>query len=303
MSPPAILVIGASGAVGSALIDELVPDHEAGSLRLVAATRRQEAADSLRERGIEVRHLDLDDAETSGLEAIQPVFTGIDRVFLLTGYDVRMLAQSKAAVDAASAAGVSHLVHLGTSAAEDTTIAHFIWHQLVETYIERSGLGFTHVRPAAFMQFLLLSLGTPGVLPHFVGDGRLNWVDIGDIAAVAATVLRDPKPHHTHSYQLAAESASISEIADLLGEVTGQPWRYEPVKPQVFYEQMTAAGYDPVYLRCVRNYFERVSNGSLADPLDVLDTIETVVGRPATSVRQFVERYRDVFRGEPASDH
>src|SRR5438477_8623150 len=36
MSPAAVLVIGASGNVGSALIDELIPDHQAGSLRLVA---------------------------------------------------------------------------------------------------------------------------------------------------------------------------------------------------------------------------------------------------------------------------
>ncbi|WP_312629723.1 NmrA family NAD(P)-binding protein [Pseudofrankia sp. BMG5.37] len=295
MSPPAVLVIGASGAIGSALIDELVPDHQTGLLRLVAATRRQEAARPLRERGIEVRHLDLDDAETGGLDAIQSIFEGIDKVFILTGYDVRMLAQSKAAVDAANGAGVSHVVHLGVSAAEDTTVAHFIWHQLVEAYIERSGLGFTHVRPSGFMQNLRLSLGAPGVLTHFVGDGRPNWVDIGDIAAVAATVLRDPKPHHGRAYDLAAEAASITEIADLLGEVTGRPWRYEPAEPRIFYEQMVAAGYDPIYMSCVRNTFERTINGSLVDPADVYDTIETVIGRQATSLRQFLERHRDTF--------
>ena len=171
MPAPAVLVIGASGAIGSALIDELVPDHRAGRLRLVAATRREEASRSLRERGIEVRRLDLDEAETAGLAAIQEAFEGVHRVFLLTGYDVRMLAQSKAAVDAANAAGVTSLVHLGVSAAQNTTIAHFTWHQLVEAYIERSGLGFTHVRPAAFMQTLRLSLTAPGVLTHFVGTG------------------------------------------------------------------------------------------------------------------------------------
>jgi NAD(P)H dehydrogenase (quinone) len=95
MSLPTVLVIGASGTIGSKLVDELVPGHQAGLLRVVAATRRQEVASSLRERGIEVRHLDLDDAEMGGLSAVQPVFEGIDRVFLLTGYDVRMLAQPK----------------------------------------------------------------------------------------------------------------------------------------------------------------------------------------------------------------
>lgn len=168
MSLPAVLVIGASGAVGSALVDELVPDCAAGLLRLVAATRQQEVARSLRDRGAEVCHLDLNDAEMGGLGAIQPVFEGIDRVFLLTGYDVRMLAQSKAAVDAAKAVGV-------------------------------------------------------------------------------------------------------------------------------FYDQLVEAGYDPIYMRGGRNYMERIGNGSLTDPADIFDTIETVIGRPATSLRTFLETNRDAF--------
>ena len=123
----------------------------------------------------------------------------------------------------------------------------------------------------------------------------MNWVDIGDIAAVAATVLRDPPPHHGRGYDIAAEAASITEIASLLGAVTGRPWRYESANPQVFYERMVAAGYDPVYMRCVRNYFGRTSKGSLVDPADVFGTIETVIGRPATSLRRFVETHRDSF--------
>ena len=127
----------------------------------------------------------------------------------------------------------------------------------------------------------------------------MNWVDIGDIAAVAATVLRDPAPHHGRAYHLAAEAASATEIAGVLSEVTGQPWRYEPAKPQAFYEYMVAAGHDPIFMNCVRNYFERIGNGSLADPDGVFGTIETVLGREATSLRQFSERHRDVFRSGP----
>ncbi|MEV1179327.1 NmrA family NAD(P)-binding protein [Nonomuraea sp. NPDC049784] len=233
--PSTVLIIGATGAVGSALIDALVPDVRSGRLHLVAATRRPDAADGLRQRGLEVRRLDLDEAETAGLDVVRPAFKGMDRVFLLTGYDVRMLAQSKATMDAAEVEGVSHMVHLGVSAVKDTTIVHFAWHQLVEAHIERSGLGYTHLRPAAFMQNLRLSVSRPGVLTHFVGDARPNWVDVADIASVAATVLRDPAPHAGRGYDLAAESASLSDIAGLLRETTGQPWRYEAADPQVFY--------------------------------------------------------------------
>lgn len=295
MSTTKVLLIGATGAIGSALVDKLVPDQQAGRLRIVAATRRPEAASWLKQRGIEVRRLDLDEAETAGLEAVRPTFTGVDRVFLLTGYHVRMLAQSKAAVDAAKAEGATHLVHVGASATADTTIVHFAWHQLIEAYIERSGLSYTHLRPAAFMQSLRSSAQPSGVLPHFVGAARPNWVDIGDIAEVAATVLRDPSPHVGRAYDLAAEAAALSEIADLLGKVTGRPWRDEAKEPQLFYEDMVAAGADPVYMACVRNVFERTRNGSLVEPDGVFGDIETVTGRPATSIHQYLERNRELF--------
>ncbi|WP_336216111.1 NmrA family NAD(P)-binding protein [Nonomuraea sp. LPB2021202275-12-8] len=294
MSPVTVLVIGAGGAVGSALIDALLPGHRAGRPGLIAAANRPASVRALCERGIEVRTLDLDEAEAAGLGAIQQVFDGVDRTFLLTGYDVRMLAQSKAAVDAAMAADVSHLVHVGVSAAPDTTIVHFAWHQLIEAYIERSGLGYTHLHPASFMQNFRLGIEKPGVLTHFVGDARPSWVDVGDIAAVAAAVLSDPAPHDHRSYNLAAEAASLYEIADLLTEVTGRPWRYEPAEPQVFYERMTAAGADPIYMACVRNVFERTRNGSLTDP-PITDDIHHVTGRPATSLRAFFQRHRNLF--------
>jgi uncharacterized protein YbjT (DUF2867 family) len=159
MSSPVVLILGATGTIGGALVEELLPDHVAGRLKLIAAVRRPESARRFEERGIEARQLDLDAPETDGLEPLVRAMRGIDRLFLLTGYDVKMLAQSKAAVDSARAAEVSHLVHLGVHARDDTTIVHFAWHQLVEAYIEKSGLGYTHLHPSTFMQNLLANRG------------------------------------------------------------------------------------------------------------------------------------------------
>lgn len=147
------------------------------------------------------------------------------------------------------------------------------------------------------MQNLRLGVEASGILTHFVGDARPNWVDITDIAEVAATVLRDPAPHDGRAYDLAAEAASLGEITEMLSEVTGRPWRYKPAEPQVFYENMVAAGADPVYMACVRNVFERTRNGSLNEPDGVIGTIERVTGRSATSLAQFLKRNRHLFPG------
>ncbi|MEJ3653127.1 NmrA family NAD(P)-binding protein [Actinomycetes bacterium KLBMP 9759] len=301
--PPTVLVFGAAGRTGSAVIDDLMTDHEEGRIELVAAVRRPDAAAVLEARGIAVRSLDLDTAERRGLDPVIDVLSGVDRVFLLSGYDVRMLAQSKAVIDAAVATDVSHIVHLGVHAAPDSTIVHFGWHQMVESYIERTGIGYTHLHPTSFMQNLLLP-GTAdpatGVLTHFIGDAAPSWVDTDDLAAVAAEVLRDPADHQGRSYGLGTEVAAPADIAEMIGDATGNPWRYEAREPADFYAAMTANGADPVYMACVSNVFERTREGSVPDGSDVFDTVERVVGRAPITLQAFVERHITHFRPAPA---
>jgi NAD(P)H dehydrogenase (quinone) len=301
MSVPTVLVFGAGGAIGTALIEELLPDHEAGRLRLVGSARRPEALRGLCDRGVEARHLDLNDAEVQGTRPVLDVVHGADRVVLITGHHVQMLAQSKAVVDTAAAAGVSHVVHVGVSAEPDTTIVHFAWHQLVEAYIERtaerSGLGYTHLWPAAFMQNLPLSADPerPGVLTGYVGDAAPNWVDTRDIAAAAAVVLREPEKHAGNGYHLAAEAASFAEIAESLTELTGQRWQHRLAEPEEFYTNLVTAGADPVYMSCVRNVFERTRNGTLRDPGGALPVLPELLGRPARTIRDLITERRADF--------
>lgn len=113
VSTPTVFIFGATGAVGGALVNELLPDHKAGRLNLVAAVRRPEAVAALENQGLETRRIDLDRAELEGLTPVVDAMRGANRVFLLTSYDVKMLAQSKAAIDAAKVVGVSHMVHIG----------------------------------------------------------------------------------------------------------------------------------------------------------------------------------------------
>lgn len=104
---PVILILGSSGTIGKQVIKEL----EGKSVNLRITSRKQEEVDRLRSEGQDCRFLDLDDPTTFAL-----ALAGVDRVFLLTGYTVGMLTQSKTLVDAAKKAGVRHIVHVGVFA-------------------------------------------------------------------------------------------------------------------------------------------------------------------------------------------
>jgi NAD(P)H dehydrogenase (quinone) len=151
---PVVLVTGATGQIGGHLVDVLAQDP---SVDLRAAVRRPEQAEQFAAEGVRTVHLDLDD-----YDGFARALEGVDRLFLIAGCTVDMLAQGKSVVDSAKAAGVQHIVHLGTFTQSGQPMAryvgHMIWHQLLESYIEASGLGYTHLRPNVFMQSLLGAL-------------------------------------------------------------------------------------------------------------------------------------------------
>jgi|GEM_PF-118721 len=300
--PPTVLVFGASGRIGGAVVSRLLEPHPNNPQRVIAAVRRPDAAARLRAIGAEVRLIDLDSVEARGLDALLPTLDGIDRVLLLTGYHVNMMLHSKAVIDAAVASAVRQLVHVGVYARADTTIVHYGWHQMVEAYIQRCGVPFTFLQPNAFMQNLLMPVMVdpqrPGVLTHFTGRGRPSWIDTDDIADVAAEVLRNPGRHAGKVYPLATEAASMDDVAGLLTAVTGRLWSCEAKPPQEFFEAVTRFGADPVYMACVRNVLERTANGSLSEVSDVFDTVAQVCGHAPTTLRQFVEKHRSFFSPE-----
>ncbi|WP_394826948.1 NmrA family NAD(P)-binding protein [Pendulispora albinea] len=296
---PTALVLGATGGIGSALIRELHADGGPDRVKVRATFRRPEAGESLKKLGVETALLDLDGVERVPIahhEPLRAALAGVDRLFLLTGYSVDMLVQSKAVIDAAKVLGVKHIVHLGAWAKDDTTIVHLGWHQFVERYIAGLGFDFTHLRPNVFMQNILkFSLGDDGIIRQFIGDAAVSWVDTDDVALAAASVLREPEKHRGKTYPLAVEALSVAGVAAVLTDVIGKPFRYEPTSPDVWRDGAIQGGLEPLYARCVHNVFTRTAEGTLTDAADVFDDFETLTGRKPTLWRDHAAKHRDAF--------
>jgi uncharacterized protein YbjT (DUF2867 family) len=296
---PVALVIGASGRTGGAVVRELVADPGPDRLVVRAAARRPEALAALDRLGVETASLDLDGIERLPLAAhrgLRDALTGVDRLFLLTGYSVDMLVQSKAILDAARLAGIQHVVHMGALAADDTTIVHLGWHQLIERYIEAAGFQYTHIKPNVFMQNILAFGLRPGGLIHqYVGDAVLGWIDTDDVARAAATALRSPDRHRGRAYRLSVEALSVGEVANILCEATGERFRYEARSPDEWLTAALAGGMEPIYARCVHNVFVRTAEGSLPEVADVFDDFEELTGTKPIRWREHAAAHRAEF--------
>jgi len=286
-----ILITGATGQVGSRTIDRLLKEKD---VEIVAAVRSAQKAAAFQDRGIATVMLDLDDEST-----LLPALQGIHTLFVLTGYTVDMLKQSKALLDNAKKAGVEHVVHLGACGRDDTTVAHWGWHQFVERYIEWCGFSFTHLRPETFMQNLLSYGGEKtikhGVVNAFVKDARLSWVDVDDVAEVAALSLAHPEVHGGQTYRMGYDAMSFGELAELMSAIVGQPFRYEPLPPEVFLEAMRNAGAEMAYMNCVYDHWKRYAAGTIPGADDTFGNFPAITGRQPTKLADFVRRHKEEF--------
>jgi len=286
-----ILITGATGQVGSRTIDRLANETE---IEIVAAVRSPQKAASFADRGIATVMLDLDDEATH-----LPALHGIHTLFLLTGYTVDMLRQSKALLDNARKAGVQHVVHLGACGRDDTTVAHWAWHQFVERYIEWCGFSFTHLRPETFMQNLLSYGGKKtirnGVVNAYVKAARLSWVDVEDVADMAATALAHPELHGGQTYRLGYDAASFGELAELLTDIVGQPFRYEALAPEIFLEAMRSAGAEMAYMNCVYDHWKRYAAGTIPGADDTFDNFSAITGKQPAKLADFILRHKAEF--------
>jgi NAD(P)H dehydrogenase (quinone) len=93
---PTVLILGSTGQIDKLVVKHLEQNND---VQLRLCSRREAAVEDFRKQGKEAVKLDLDDPSTIAL-----ALAGVDRAFLLTGYNVAMLTQSKTFVDAAKKA-------------------------------------------------------------------------------------------------------------------------------------------------------------------------------------------------------
>lgn len=280
------LILGASGTVGSRLVEELDGNHEGFEVRL--ATRNPDTADRWRSQGREAVVLDLNRPEhfAGALE-------GVDRVFLLTGYTADMLYQSKMFVDAAARAGVAHIVHLGVFSSGHDRIPHFSWHELIETYIEASGMAWTHLHPNVITDTVLAPVAETGAFSVSWQESALGWVCAADIAAVAAAVLREgPAKHSGEDYWLSSEVVTGPQVARILSEVTGTEITCSVSGPEdlaAYVGTIPSAG-DRLYMESAVATMRETVLGNMEFQAVVRDDVQTVLGRPGTTVREWAKK-------------
>lgn len=222
---------------------------------------------------------------------------GVDRIFLVRPPAISDVENNLVPfVDAALERGVEHVVFLSVSGAGEN---RFVPHRKVEDHLRACGDGHTNLRPGFFAQNLETAYRQDIVEDDriYVPAGRkqpVNWIDVRDIAEVAALVLEDPAPHRGQNYTLAGPGAvPWSEVVGALSSALGRTIRYEPasIPGYVFHLRRRGLPRGAIAVQTVLHALLRVGQGAKEDP-----TMERLLGRPGRTIETYVREHAALWR-------
>lgn len=171
-------------------------------------------------------------------------------------------------------------------------------HWQLEKDVKVSGMPWTMLRPAFFMQNLQTAYRAD-IRDHDrirlpAGRGRTSFVDTRDIAAVAALALTDPATHAGQAYTLTgAEALGWDAVASILSSELSRPIHYEPIGLLTARQEMKAAQLPSAYVN-VQLLINVVARVGLADTMT--DQISTLLGRPPRRLVDYIHDNRELWK-------
>ncbi|MFD8388096.1 SDR family oxidoreductase [Streptomyces sp. NPDC059680] len=279
-----ILVTGASGNVGSALLARLAAD----GVPARAAYRDPRTTAQVIESGGHAVTLDLAVPDT-----LAPALDGIDTVFLVGATGPAQTTHEINMVDAARAAG-TRVVKLSVWRADEGLSPIARLHRPVEQELVTSGLPWTILRPNFYLQNFLRqpSIRTAGEFSLPLINAPVSFVDVGDIARVAARVLTT-EGHDGRVHDLTGpEALTYTEVAEEFSRVLGRPVRYVGLSDDEARAAMLRRGTPEFHADALIEVARAYRDGGAET---VTLTVPDLTGRPAVGLAAFVRRNRDVF--------
>ncbi len=280
-----LLVLGVTGQVGQHVAKHL----RRSEAHFTVGSRRKANLAELADHFGASRFIDLDDPRTFN-EALKDI-TGI---FLITGYTVAMLVQSKSLIDAAKRNGVTHIVHLGAFTREhDSYATVFAWHQMIEAYLRDSGVAWTNLHPNMFMQNLLSAWAVNGGLYSVYTSKPIGFTALEDVTEAAAVILMEgPEKHSGKDYWFSADVLDPQQVAETLTGATGHKFTAAVRDHERFLKEMAlpaGSTFEPAYAKGGIELFREVEHGRMAYIGSVADDTKNVLSREPLLLRDWAK--------------
>ncbi|MEU5187502.1 NAD(P)H-binding protein [Streptomyces klenkii] len=275
-----ILVTGATGNIGSALLEEL---HARGIGPLRGLTR--DAARVVFPEGVEAVEGDF-----TKPASLKPALDGVRSLFL-----VSRLGPDADILEVARQAGVEHVVLVSSITVQTHPRLGPAGENLaVEQLLKSSGMAWTILRPTQFASNALMwaaSIRDHETVRAPYADTALPTIHPADIASVARVALTQPG-HQGHTYALTGpEPVTARQQVEAIAAALGREVPFAEISRQEAHAQMAA-----VFGAEAADAVLDVTGGDVNDELlMVRDTVSQVTGTPARPFQQWASENADAF--------
>jgi uncharacterized protein YbjT (DUF2867 family) len=287
-----ILVLGATGTVGSEIVRQL---SSTADVNIKAAARSVEKIKNL--EGDKVKAVPVDYNKP---ESLKEALKNVDKLFLLIPDVPNAHELASNLVNEAKKAEVIHIVKQSIMGADlEADVGIMRLHRQAEKIIEQSGIPFTFLRPNEFMQnfinFHSHSIKSNNAFYLPMEDAKVSVVDVRDIAAVAVKSLTENgnNKHNNKTYLITGpEALSYHQMAEILSNATGKKISYVNVSEEEFRGAMKEMGMDDWLINTISelyNYFRKGYASQVSSGVEV-------TGKKPISFAQFAKDYAEIFR-------
>ena len=278
-----IIVTGANGQLGQAIVEKLVERVPAGQVGV--SVRDPEKASALTALGVRVRRGDFADPAS-----LSDAFEGATQVLIVSSnasaYGGDPLAQHRAAIEAARAAGAGRIIYTSHMAASSTSLFPPMRdHAATEEMLSQSGVAWTALRNGFYASSGLMFLGDAlktGVL-DVPADGKVSWTAHADLAEAAAILLADEGQYEGPTPPLTGVQAlDLADLAAIASNLQSQPVHRQIVPDEDFQAKMAAYGM-PAHVVDIMLGFYRASRQGEFAAVDL--TLASLLGRSPIPLR------------------
>jgi uncharacterized protein YbjT (DUF2867 family) len=284
-----VLITGATGNVGIEVIKSL--QHIDHSLDLYAGVRNLEA-DKIKFTNLNIKLSVFDFLDVT---AYHTSLRELDVLFLLRPPQISAVEKYfKPLIQACQATGVKHIVFLSVQGVENSKI---IPHHKIEKLIIDSGILYTFLRPAYFMQNFTTTMRKDLVnnkqifLP--AGNAKFTLIDVRDIGAVAGAILANLAPHINKAYDLTCnEKMTFQEMAVMLSRKSGTEIQFTSPNLLRFFLTKRKEKIPTMFIlvMIMLHYLPRFQ----AEPATT-DWVDKIIHRQPTTFEQFIQDHKSLL--------
>ena len=283
-----ILVVGVAGPMGKAIVPEL--HAEGHEVRVIAYMPE-------RAKEFKAQNVEIIQGSAGNPEDLMKALDGVDGVCLMgmphEQDPAKEAEYGKSVIDACLKVGIKHIVHVSVCCSDrNTGVPHFESKRQVEEHLKRSGLSYTILRPAWYMENFLsnryFSTLRDGVLSlPLRPDRTLELISASDVGRIAAEAFTVPDKLSEREIDLAADRMTMEEIAEEISRV---------LPKNVMYTQISDADAGKDMSPDMRTMFKWLDEHGYSGDILLAENLLKRFEIKLTGFRAFLHQYKEEFR-------